>query len=153
MAIKISTYDPKFLPAYVELNRQWIEHYFQIEQMDLKQLQDPENTILQQGGEIFFALQNEVVLGVCAMIPHGPDSFELAKMVVSVEARGQGVGDRLMEASIAWARARGARSITLLSNTILEPAIRLYRKHGFGVVRLGDHPDYKRCNIEMTLTL
>lgn len=43
--------------------------------------------------------------------------------------------------------------ITLLSNTILEPAISLYKKHGFETVHLGPHPDYERCNIEMRLML
>jgi ribosomal protein S18 acetylase RimI-like enzyme len=41
----------------------------------------------------------------------------------------------------------------LLSNTILNPAISLYQKHGFKTLRQGEHPDYKRCNIEMELQL
>ena len=37
----------------------------------------------------------------------------------------------------------------MLSNTILEPAISLYHKHGYETVPLGPHPEYERCNIEL----
>jgi hypothetical protein len=54
---------------------------------------------------------------------------------------------------IDWSREHGLEEIFLLSNTILEPAITLYKKHGFETVSLGPHPDYDRCNIEMNLKL
>lgn len=66
-------------------------------------------------------------------------------------ARGKGYGDILMEAAIRWVKKKNAKKLTLLSNTVLAPA--LYKKHGFKTVRLGDHPDYVRCNIEMELDL
>ena len=153
MALTLSTYDPKFNADFENLNREWIEHHFKIEEMDLRQLKNPHRHIMAVGGEVFFALEGEKVLGVCAMIPHGEGSFELAKMAVSPDARGKGVGDFLVQAAVEWARARGAQSITLLSNTILVPAINLYHKHGFTTVRLGPHPDYQRSDIEMVLSL
>jgi len=149
----VTTYDPKYLPAFVELNREWIEKYFVLEPMDLAQLENPADSILNNGGEIFFVLEGDTAVGTCAMVPHGEHSYELAKMAVSPAARGRGYGDVLMEAAIAWAKARGASTITLLSNTALEPAIALYHKHGFATVHLGPHPDYKRSNIEMVLRL
>jgi GNAT superfamily N-acetyltransferase len=121
--------------------------------MDLSQLESPGPSILDPGGEIFFVLEGETAVGTCAMIPHGPETYELAKMAVAPEARGRGHGDRLMRACIAWARKKGTRKITILSNTVLEPAIALYLKHGFQVAKLGCHPDYDRCNIEMEMDL
>lgn len=57
-----------------------------------------------------------------------------------------------MEIAIEWAREQGAARVTLLSNTVLAPAIALYRKFGF--VQTGaEHPDYRRCNIQMELML
>lgn len=146
-------YDPRFLQSFVELNRQWIEQYFELEAMDLAQLRNPDEFILNPGGEIFFVLEGESVLGTCAMVPHGPGCYEVAKMAVSPSARGRGVGDVLMQTCLDWARDKGANRIMLLSNTILEPAISLYKKHGFQVVHLGSHPDYDRCNIEMKIDL
>jgi len=149
----MTTYNEKYLPAFVELNREWIETYFALEPMDLYQLQNPQESILDKGGEIFFLLENDQVLGTCALVPHGVNSYELAKMAVSPKARGKGYGDILMKFAISWAQEKGIAELTLLSNTILEPAISLYKKHGFQTHHLGQHPDYKRCNIEMNLPL
>jgi GNAT superfamily N-acetyltransferase len=146
-------YDGRFLNEFVELNREWIETYFKLEPSDLRQLQNSKDAILDPGGEIFFLIDEGTVVGTVAMIPHGEHGYELAKMAVKKSTRGKGYGDQLMEGAIAWARQKHAKEVTLLSNTILEPAIRLYKKHGFQVVNLGPHPDYERCNIEMKLEL
>ncbi|MGZ3652469.1 MAG: GNAT family N-acetyltransferase [Bdellovibrionota bacterium] len=151
--VRLVRYDPKYRAVFVALNRQWIERYFKVEKNDLEQLERLEETILRVGGEIFFVVEGERALGTCAMVPHGPRSYEIAKMAVADEAKGRGFGDRLMEACVAWALEKAAADITILSNTVLEPAIQLYRKHGFETVKLGPHPDYERCNIEMRLNL
>lgn len=147
------TYDPQYLRDFVSLNREWIERHFVVETMDLYQLENPEETILKPGGEIFFILENGCAVGTCAMVPHHHPKFELAKMAVSPQVRGKGYGDLLMRAVKDWAKARGAKSILILSNTVLAPAIALYKKHGAQVIHLGTHPDYDRCNIEMHLPL
>ena len=151
--VSVVTYQSRFLPAFVALNREWIEHYFRLEEMDLHQLEKPHASILDVGGEIFFVLEGEVPLGTVAMVPHGPGNYELAKMAVSPDARGKGYGDLLMRTAVGWARERGAQKVTILSNTVLTPAISLYKKHGFRTIYLGKHPDYERCNIEMELIL
>ena len=143
-----STRDPQLLQAFVSFNLEWIKTYFVVEAMDRAQLEDPYSRILNVGGEIFFVLEDGRPVATAAMIPHG-DGFELAKMAVSSSARGRGYGDRLIEAVAEWAYKKGAREISLLSNTILAPAISLYKMHGFVTTNLGPHPDYERCNIEM----
>ncbi|KYG66443.1 hypothetical protein AZI86_05190 [Bdellovibrio bacteriovorus] len=150
--VKVITFNPKYVNSYIELNRQWIEKYFKIEPMDIAQLENPYENVLKHG-EIFFLLENEVAKGTCAMIEHGVGCYELAKMAVDPISRGKGYGDILMEEAIKWARTKGANKVMLLSNTILEPAITLYKKHGFKTTHLGPHPDYERCNIEMELAL
>jgi GNAT superfamily N-acetyltransferase len=151
--VRVSLFDERYLPAFVALNEEWIQTYFEIEDMDRKQLRDPFSAILNVGGEIFFILENEIPVGTCAMVPHGPHGYELAKMAVRPDTRGKGYGDLLMSSALHWALDKDAREVLILSNTILEPAIRLYKKHGFQTVHLGEHPDYKRCNIEMILKL
>jgi GNAT superfamily N-acetyltransferase len=149
----IVPFDKQYLPAFIALNKDWIQHYFAIEHMDLLQLEHAEEEILSKGGEILFVLVGDDVVATCAMVPHGPDCYELAKMAVDRKHRGHGYGDILMEEAIRWAKNKNAKRIMLLSNTILTPAITLYKKHGFKTVHLGDHPDYERCNIEMELSL
>lgn len=151
--IETVTFDKKYLPAFVEFNREWIEKHFVLEPMDLAQLEAPQKSILEPGGEIFFVLEDGEPVATCAMVPHGERCYELAKMAVSTNARGRGYGDVMMVAAVKWAREKKADKVTLLSNTVLEPAISLYKKHGFKIVHLGAHPDYERCNIEMSLDL
>lgn len=150
--MEITRFDENFRDAFAYLNRQWIEEHFRIEALDIEQLGRPE-AIRAAGGEIFFVVEGGRAVGTCAMIPHGEREFELAKMAVDPAARGRGYGDLLMRVALGWARDRKARRVTLLSNTILAPAIALYRKHGFRVAHLGPHPDYERCDIEMHLDL
>lgn len=151
--IELITYNPKYADAYIEMNRQWIEKYFKIEAMDIAQLESHQENVLKPGGEIFFLLEDGVPVGTFAMVPHGPGCYELAKMAVTPSSRGKGYGDILMVEALEWARAQNAEKVMLLSNTILEPAITLYKKHGFQTVHLGPHPDYERCNIEMEIVL
>ena len=151
--INVVAYIPDHVSAFTRLNLEWITTHFRVEPNDIAQLEDPRGTILDKGGEIFFVLDEGVVVGTCAMIPHGPRCFELAKMAVDVSRRGRGYGDRLMMHAIGWARERGAERVTLLSNQVLAAAIALYKKHGFKVTQLGPHPDYERCDIGMELRL
>jgi ribosomal protein S18 acetylase RimI-like enzyme len=57
--------------------------------------------------------------------------FEIAKMAVSPEFQGAGVGRKLLRAVIEGGRASGARRLYLETNHILTPAIRLYESMGF----------------------
>lgn len=55
----------------------------------------------------------------------------LYSMWVAPEARGQGVGDSLVEAVIAWARRHGHTKLLLDVGDENEAAIALYERHGF----------------------
>jgi putative acetyltransferase len=149
----VITYREEFRAAFEQLNRDWIERYFVLEPADRELFRDPEALILDRGGEIFFVVEGTRVLGTCAVLRHTEDEYEIAKMAVAPEARGRGLGDRLMEAATGFARSRGAGKIIIVSNTVLEPAIRLYRKHGFVEVPLAADARYRRANIRMELEL
>jgi len=55
----------------------------------------------------------------------------LEDMVVSPNTRGSGVGSRLLEQAIQFARLDGCKRITLLTDRANESAQRFYQKHGF----------------------
>jgi ribosomal protein S18 acetylase RimI-like enzyme len=145
----VVTYREELRPAFEQLNRDWIERYFNLEDADREVFADPAGTILGPGGQIFFVLEGNVVLGTCAVVRHGPTECEIAKMAVAPAARGRGLGDRLMDASLDFARRIGASRIVIVSNTLLAPAIRLYRKHGFVEVPLEPDGRYQRANIRL----
>jgi GNAT superfamily N-acetyltransferase len=125
-----------------------------VEEPDLQVFRDPESEIIRPGGEIFFAVVDGEPLGTCALIRHGDGVFELAKMGVSPRAQGHGLGARLMEAAIGFARERGGARIELLTNSVLGPALRLYERHGFRRVPVAAHEGgYERVDVKMVLDL
>jgi len=83
------------------------------------------------------------------VLRRSPLECEIAKMAVAAEARGRGLGDLLMEAAIRFAIETGAQRIIIVSNTVLQPAIRLYQKHGFIRVPLSSDELYHRVNIRL----
>ena len=150
---EIVTWKPELRADFEVLNRAWIEQYFEVEPEDLKIFADPAGSIVAPGGQVFFLRDDDGVRGTCAVIRHDAETFELAKMAVAPAARGRGYGDRLVEAAIAFARGAGARRLMLLSNTRLEPALTLYRKHGFRDVPLDPANGYSRADIQLELPL
>lgn len=151
--IGIVSFDPQFAEAFAELNYQWIEQYFSVEAHDRETLDDPAQEVIGKGGEIFFAVTDGRAVGTVALLKEAQGSFELAKMAVAPEYRGQGIGDLLIEACVDYCRENQAPSICLLSNRKLGPALALYRKHGFVEVPvLGDEP-YERVDIRMELAI
>jgi putative acetyltransferase len=139
------------LADFVRLNEQWISTYFSLEDADRRLAENPYKVVT-NGGHILSLVEDGRVVGVCALFGQDDDSFELARMAVDPEERGKGYGDILIRAALERAREKGAKRVFLVSNTILAPAIALYRKHGFEAVHEGQHPSYARANIVMEIS-
>jgi len=151
--IRITGFNERFARDFGRLNYEWIEESYGVEEHDREVLDHPTESVIEPGGEIFFAIEEGEPIGTVAMIPYGESSFELAKMAVAPEARGRNIGDRLMEACIEFARGAGASSIILESNTKQAAAIHLYRKFGFNEIPLDPNSHFVRANIRMELAI
>ena len=153
--VEIIEYNPQYKKAFYDLNRNWIEMYWELEPHDIEVLENPEKYILEKGGSIFVALYNGFPVGVCALCTMPDESaydFELAKLAVNNSIQRKGIGRRLCEAVINKAREHGGEMLFLESNTRLKPAIALYRKLGFKELP-EYHPAYARGDIQMELSL
>lgn len=152
--VEIVNYRPEHFMTFKRLNIMWINSHWSLEPHDLEVLNDPDSSILSKGGHIFVALVDGEPMGVVALCRmDGTEyDFELAKLAVDPEARGLGVGEKMCRAALEFARKSGARKIFLESNTLLKPAINLYRKLGFTELE-EYHPAYERGDIQMELTL
>jgi GNAT superfamily N-acetyltransferase len=148
--VQIIDYKREYAAAFKSLNEEWITSYFKMEDTDRKSLNDPEGYILKKGGHILVALYEEQPVGVCALIKmqNSEYDFELAKMAVSPLVQGRNIGWLLGRAALDRAAKHGGKKIYLESNTILKPAINLYKKLGFKEVA-GLSTPYERCNIQM----
>jgi ribosomal protein S18 acetylase RimI-like enzyme len=73
-------------------------------------------------------------------------------MAVSENHQGKNIGNQMLEFCLSKARQLKMQKVILFSNTILQPAIHLYRKYGFREVPL-ENSEYKRSNIKMEIDL
>lgn len=148
--IRIEHFRPEHAARYEALNRTWLVEHDLIEPADEPHLTQPFENIINPGGAILVALNDDGdVVGTCAIAPHGTNEFELAKMAVAPEARGQGIGRQLIEACLDLARKRGARRVDLLSSTKLGAAVRLYERTGFRHAPLPPINPYKTADVYM----
>lgn len=84
------------------------------------------------GGGFWVAVdERERVHGTCGVFPVGPGDFELRKMYLHPLARGQKLGKRLLETSIAFSAAHGGRRIVLDTTEQMTQAIAFYEANGF----------------------
>ena len=151
--ISIDTYKEAYANSFKTLNLQWIQEYFVVEEEDIKILSNPKSYVIDKGGEIFFALLEDKIIGTSAMVCISPKVFELAKMSVEKSFQGQGIGRMLIEASIDFAEHKGAKEIFLVTNDKLLPALNLYKSSGFNLDLDYDDNRYERGNTKMKLDL
>jgi ribosomal protein S18 acetylase RimI-like enzyme len=149
--IEIVGFNKKYSEQFFILNKAWIEESWHLEDSDKKDLLNPEK-IVKNGGEIFFAISLNEVIGTVAMIKSSDWVYELAKMTVKNNFRGKGVANLLMDKCIEFAIEQKAIEIFLISNDSLIVARNLYDKYGFKEVIL-DFQKYNRDNVKMMLSL
>ena len=149
--IEIVGFNKKYSEQFFILNKAWIEESWHLEDSDKKDLLNPDK-IVENGGQIFFALENKIAIGTVAMIKSSDNRFELAKMTVQEDFRGKGIANMLMDECLKFAKQNSSREIFLISNDSLTIARNLYDKYGFKDVEL-DSQKYERGNVKMNLKI
>lgn len=136
--------------AFKTLNLEWLRAYFRVEARDLEILESPE-AILDHGGEIYFARRGEDIVGTGALVRLGDGEFEVAKMAVSEQARGAGIGRMICARLVQRFHERGGKRLTLQSNSTLAAAVRLYESLGFVNYKPRQRAEFERTNVHMVL--
>lgn len=148
--LTIVHFTTEYADDFKHLNVEWITQHWELEDADRRVLDHPEEHIIQNGGAIFIALYDGKAVGTAALLAKDQATFELAKMAVSPTVQGKGFGYMIADHALEHARKMGAQRVYLESNTILTPAISLYRKLGFTELSESDEASpYSRCNIQM----
>ena len=150
MELQLIDYKPEYQPYFEKFNNAWLDEYFTIEPFDKWVLENPNESIFKDGGEIFFAEADGVIVGTVALRFIEDGVFELTKMAVDKALRGGGAGKFLCSNAIEKARAMGLRRLILYSNRRLENAIHIYRKLGFTEIPIKTGV-YERSDIMMEI--
>lgn len=152
MKVEIIPFKEKYSKFFYDLNYDWLIEFFYVESYDEKILKNCKEEILDKGGSIFFAIYNENIVGTMALLNNGNGVYELNKMAVRKDLRGNGIGNQLIKFIINYSLKKNYKSILLYSNKVLKNSIHLYKKFGFKELE-NINPPYKRSDIKMELIL
>jgi molybdate transport system substrate-binding protein len=117
-----------------------------------RDLEDPMASYAGRGGQLDAVVDDSGrVVGCCGVAPLGEGACELRKMYLAREARGRGLGKRLLARALAFARGGGYARIELETASVLATAIAMYESAGFRP--LERRPAACRCDRAFALEL
>jgi GNAT superfamily N-acetyltransferase len=82
------------------------------------------------------------VVGSVFLVQRSRTVAQLRLLIVDPRARGLGIGERLVDECVRFARGAGYRRITLWTHSILLAARTIYAAKGFRLVRTEPHPGF-----------
>lgn len=89
-------------------------------------------------GPVWVATMRNAIAGTVAAVPKG-ELLHIRSMAVRPEARGLGIGFRLLEEITIYAKTQGHSTLDLCTTPFLHSAIRLYERFGFTRIDDGAH--------------
>jgi DNA-binding MarR family transcriptional regulator/GNAT superfamily N-acetyltransferase len=89
-------------------------------------------------------------VGCVLCVRQDDDTAKLRLLLVEPRARGHGIGGRLIDECLRFARRAGYERIVLWTNDVLDDARRLYERAGFELLESGAHHAFGHDLVEQT---
>ena len=151
--MQIISWQDKYANEFKEMNLYWLKEFFWVEPHDEEVLGNPKKYIIDPGGMIFFVKNEDDIIGCVALMKMEDGIFELTKMAIKTAYRGNKIGQKLMDYTLAFSRESKWEKLIIYSNRKLENAIHLYKKFGFKEIPMEANGPYSRGDIKMELNL
>ena len=133
--MEIVKYKPEYKNDFIRLSKNWITKYFALESDDFEVFENIDK-LIKNGAMIYFAVENGVVYATCMAQPMTNNEWEIC-----------------FKACMDYALEKGANKLTILSNSILKPALHIYEKYGFYEIPVDNTHHYKRVDIQFEYTV
>jgi GNAT superfamily N-acetyltransferase len=101
----------------------------------------------------FVAERDGAVVGSVFAVRKTQRVARLRLLYVEPSARGFGIGARLVDECVRFARAAGYRELELWTQSVLTAARRIYERAGFRLVASGRHRSFGKSLVEQTFRL
>lgn len=109
--------------------------------------------VLSGEGRLWIAEEADRVMGSIAVVDAGEGEGQLRWFLLAPEARGAGLGRRMLEDALAYCRDRRMKSVFLWSFAQLDAAIGLYERAGFVVTETRDVQVWGATRTEVRMDL
>ena len=93
------------------------------------------------------------IVGSVFVVQASQDTAKLRLLLLEAKARGLGLGKRLVEECIRFARRSGYNKLTLWTNSVLVAARHIYQKTGFKIVAQEEHHSFGKDLVSETWEL